>query len=313
MERVMNIRLNFVFVIFCMSILNGFAQEKDVSQTLPNKNPISLKTYQDSLKIYNYQLVNDSLEGGRSAAAMKIIKVLSRALREEGSFNYKFDSLNSIAIMEPEDKKFRIFTWQLAFDNGTYRYFGVIQSNEPQPKLQPLVDYSDFYDHIDSIIVDADRWVGALYYQIVPMKVGRNTYYTLFGWDGNNVRTNKKYIDVLWFDKDGKAKFGYPIFNMLKGKDPTRIVFEYKKDAAMSISYYPELKQIYYDHLVSLSGNTDAMSIDLVPDGTLESFEWSKGKWKQVNMVEYQRRENGDVPNVIKEQTKPLYQPLRPR
>ncbi|HUH73125.1 MAG TPA: hypothetical protein VLZ75_01840 [Chitinophagales bacterium] len=300
-------------MILLISSLSGFAQEKNVVETAPSKTSTSLKVYHDSLKVFNFQLINDSTETQRSAAAMKIIKVLSKALREQGSFNYKFDSLNSIAIMEPEDKKFRIFTWQLAFDNGTYRYFGVIQSNETQPQLQPLVDYTDFYDHIDSIIVDADRWIGALYYQIIPMKVGKTTYYTLFGWDGNNIRTNKKYIDVLWFDKEGKAKFGYPIFNMLKGKSPTRIVFEYKKDAALSISFYPEIKQIYYDHLVSLSGNTDASAIDLVPDGTLESFEWAKGKWKQINMVEYQRRENGDVPNVIKEQTKPLYQPLRPR
>lgn len=309
----MNIRLSFVVMILLISSLSGFAQEKNVVETAPSKTSTSLKVYHDSLKVFNFQLINDSTETQRSAAAMKIIKVLSKALREQGSFNYKFDSLNSIAIMEPEDKKFRIFTWQLAFDNGTYRYFGVIQSNETQPQLQPLVDYTDFYDHIDSIIVDADRWIGALYYQIIPMKVGKTTYYTLFGWDGNNIRTNKKYIDVLWFDKEGKAKFGYPIFNMLKGKSPTRIVFEYKKDAALSISFYPEIKQIYYDHLVSLSGNTDASAIDLVPDGTLESFEWAKGKWKQINMVEYQRRENGDVPNVIKEQTKPLYQPLRPR
>lgn len=308
----MNIRLIWMVIFIMGGIVSSSAQQKNAVVSSSINLPV-LKTYHDSLKVYNYQLINDSTEGLRSAAAMKIIKVLSKALREEGSFNYKFDSLNSIAIMEAEDKKFKIFTWQLAFDNGTYRYFGVIQSNENKPQLQPLVDYTDFYDHIDSVIVDADRWIGALYYQIIPMKVGKTTYYTLFGLDGNNVRTNKKYIDILWFDKEGKAKFGYPIFTMLKGKSPTRIVFEYKKDAVLSLSYYPEIKQIYYDHLVSLSGSADGMSIDLVPDGTLESFDWGKGKWKQVGLVEYQRRENGDVPNVIKEQTKPLYQPLRPR
>jgi hypothetical protein len=309
----MNSRFSGIVLIFLISIFSSSAQEKNVVSSIPNNNLASLNTYHDSLKIYNFQLVNDSSEAVRSAAAMKIIKVLSKALREEGSFDYKFDSLNSIAIMEPEDKKFRIFTWQFAFDNGTYRYFGVIQSNEKKPQLQPLVDYADFYEHKDSVIVDADRWIGALYYHIIPFKSGKTTYYTLFGWDGNNVRTNKKYIDVLWFDKEGKAKFGYPLFSMLKGKSPTRVIYEYKKDAVLSISYYPEIKQIYYDHLVSLSGSSGDLAIDLVPDGTLESFQWVKGKWKQVSMVDYQKRENGDVPNVIKEQTKPLYQPLRQR
>ena len=135
----------WVLFFFNIFISSSFAQEKNEVVLTSSKNLSVLKTYHDSLKVYNFQLINDSTEGLRSAASIKIIKVLSKALREEGSFDYKFDSLNSIAIIEPEDKVFRVFTWQLAFENGTYRYFGVIQSNEIKPTLQPLVDYTDFY------------------------------------------------------------------------------------------------------------------------------------------------------------------------
>jgi len=303
----------FSFIFLLVSSFSGLLANPTVSGTLKPEQLAKFRAYNDSLKVYNDSLVNAMAETERTGAAMKIIKTFSRVLREEGAYQYTFDSLTSIAVVTPEDNKFRIFTWQVAFDNGTYRYFGVIQSNETKPKLQPLVDYGSLYEHPDSIIVDADRWIGALYYRIIPAKVGKKTYYTLFGWDANNVRTNKKLIDILWFDEDGKAKLGYPLFDMDKEKSPCRVILEYKKDATLSLSYYPEEKQIYYDHLVSLSGSTDPIAIDKVPDGTLEGFKWEKGKWRKINLIEYQRRENGDVPNVIKEQTKRLYQPLPPR
>lgn len=306
----------FVFLFFQLIVLNTFAQNKNKSSDTPPVIPNlqQLKVYNDSLKVYNDQLVNAANDTLRSAAALKIIKTFSKALRQEGSFHYEFDSLNSIAILTPDDKKFRIFTWQLMFDNGHHRYFGVIQSNDNKPTLQPLVDYGDYYKHVDSVIVDADRWIGALYYQIIPKKSGKTTYYTLLGWDANNPSSNKKLIEILWFDKDNKAKFGFPLFEMAEGKTPCRVVLEYKKDASLSLNYYADIQQIYFDHLTSLSGGLNPIEVDNVPDGTLEAFQWNKGKWRYVDIVDYERRKNGDVPNVIsEEQKRQLYQPLPPR
>ena len=39
-----------------------------------------------------------------------------------------------------------------------------------------------------------NQWIGALYYQLVTIKEKRN-YYVLFGWDGNNDRSNKKIAE----------------------------------------------------------------------------------------------------------------------
>jgi hypothetical protein len=273
----------------------------------------SLQQSEQALMIFSDSLINASTEEHRAAASMQMIKVLSRALRKPGSFDYPFEQLQSVAIVRPADKKFRILTWQLAFDNGTYRYYGVIQMNHPEPKIFPLVDYGSFYENPDSIIVDHDRWIGALYYNIIPQSAGKQTYYTLFGWNANNVISNKKLIDILWFDDEGKPKLGYPIFQMIKGGSPTRIIFEYKKDATMSLTYIPEELTIYYDHLVQLGGKETDFKFDQVPDGTLEGFVWKKGKWQQIEMIDYEKREVGDVPNVIEEQKQPLYRPLQPR
>jgi hypothetical protein len=273
----------------------------------------TLQQYEQALMFFSDSLINAGSEEQRAAASMQMIKVLSRALRKPGSFDYPFEQLQSVAIVRPADDKFRMLTWQLAFDNGTYRYYGVIQMNEPEPKIFPLVDYGSFYENPDSIIVDHDRWIGALYYNIIPQSAGKKTYYTLFGWNANNVISNKKLIDILWFDEEGKPKLGYPIFEMIKGVSPTRIIFEYKKDATMSLTYIPEELTIYYDHLVQLGGKETDFKFDQVPDGTLEGFVWKKGKWQQIEMIDYEKREEGDVPNVIEEQKQPLYRPLQPR
>jgi hypothetical protein len=283
------------------------------SQVLTPGNQIILRAYHDSIRIESDSLVNAWSELDKSAASMKLIRYFSKVLRVPGAYQYAFDSLSSIAILEPEDKLFRIFTWQLAYDNGTHRYFGVIQTNAAQPALYPLVDYSTLYQHPDSIIVDHDRWIGALYYKIIPVKSGKTTYYTLFGWNAGNVLSNKKIIDVLWWDDQGKPRFGYPLFDMLKGKSPSRITLEYKKDASLSLTYIPEEQSIYYDHLVPLSGKQGDFKFDYVPDGTLEGFVWKKGKWKQVEIIDYEKRQDGQAPNVIKEPSQPLYQPLPPR
>lgn len=300
----------FVFISLVSCSLCLSAQTNALVDTSQMK---ALRAYQDSLMVSSDSLVNAILETERAAGSMKMIRYFSRALRLPGSYNFAFDSLSSVAIIKPDDNSFRIFTWQLAFDNGTNRYFGAIQTNEPTPRIFPLVDYGNFYEHADSIIVDHDRWIGALYYKIIPVKSGKNTYYTLFGWNANNLLSNKKIIDVLWFDETGKPKFGYPMFDMLKGKGPSRIIFEYKKDATLSLTYIPEESTIYYDHLVPLSGKTGEFNFDLVPDGTLEGFKLQKGRWKQVEMIDYEKREDGEAPNVVKEPTQPLYQPLPPR
>lgn len=297
-----------IILLFQMLPMNATAEVRQADTQEP-----TLQQYEQALMLFSDSLINASAEEQRAAASMQMIKVLSRALRKPGSFDYPFEQLQSVAIVRPDDNKFRILTWQLAFDNGTYRYYGVIQMNQSEPQIFPLVDYGSFYENPDSIIVDHDRWIGALYYNIIPQMAGKKTYYTLFGWNANNVISNKKLIDILWFDDEGKPKLGYPIFQMMKGQSPTRIIFEYKKDAAMSLTYIPEELTIYYDHLVQLGGKETDFKFDQVPDGTLEGFVWKKGKWQQIEMIQYEKREEGDVPNVIEERRQPLYRPLQPR
>jgi hypothetical protein len=63
----------------------------------------------------------------------------------------------------------------------------------------------------------------------------------LLGWDGNNLLSTKKLIDVLTFKSNGKPQFGAPIFKKFPDKDKAvRIIFEYSAKAIMALRYEPQ-------------------------------------------------------------------------
>ena len=96
---------------------------------------------QDSLQILSYKMINDSIEPERYNANYKFIKTLVNTLKTPYSFNFSFDSLKTISIQSSPDKRFRIFSWHVMNNDGSYRYYGTIQMNNPDGKLQmfPLV------------------------------------------------------------------------------------------------------------------------------------------------------------------------------
>lgn len=299
----------FLFsALLIANVLIANAQSSVLSET---KSKV-MDAWQDSILALSDTLINDTLENNRVSSSYRMIKTLVKALKNDSSFYYPFDQLNSVSILYPDDKSFRIFTWQLEFNNGTFRYFGAIQMRSDTLKLFPLVDYTQFYEHKDSIIVDADRWIGAIYYQIIQVKSGKNTYYTLLGKNTGNAFMSTKYVDVLWFD-NGKPKFGYPIFEFIGQKSPTRLVFNYQRAAVFGLNQMTADKVIYFDHLVSLSGGDDKDAIDRVPDGTIEALEWKKGKWYHISQIAHEIRKDGDVPNVIDKPSMPIYQTPPPR
>lgn len=173
----------------------------------------------------------------------------------------------------------------------------------------PLIDYSDFTDHQEDINVDNGNWIGALYYGIKTVKAGKKTYYTLFGWDGNNKTSNKKVMEILSFNKQGKIRFGAPIIDMGKGKILNRFILEFSDEATATLAYNESEKKVIYDHIIPNGDALEGFFGNYIPDGTYEGFEWKKGKWKHVNEIGYEKRKDGDVPNVIKKQSLELYTP----
>lgn len=248
-----------------------------------------LKAYQDTLQDLSFKMINDSLEPQRYNASYKFIRTLVAALKTPYSFNFPFDSLKSISIQLSSDKRFRIFSWHVMNADGSYRYYGSVQMNNPDGKLQmfPLVDYtSEFKKPADSVTTN-DKWYGAQYYRIISVLNNVKTpYYILLGWKGNNVKSTKKVIDVIHF-KDNKAYFGMPVFdgdkeNALK----KRIIFEYDRKASMVLNWDPKTATVIFDHLAPPDDRLKGRFELYGPDFSYDGYRLANGRWKLVEDIE---------------------------
>src|SRR5271165_3892671 len=232
----------FVFAILFLIGFNCLAQHSDESSGIKQ-----LKIYEDSLKDLGKKFINDENDLERKNANYAFIKTLVSALKIPNSFLYPFDSVKSVNITTSPDKKFRIFSWPIVNEDGSYRFYGTIQINTGGNLLMfPLTDYSPIIKNPEDTITDNRSWYGAEYYKIVPVYAPK-PYYVLLGWKGNTVKSTKKVIEVLSF-KDDKPVLGLPVFDQ-NGKIHDRVVFEYTRQASMLLRYVPEQKLIVFDHL----------------------------------------------------------------
>jgi len=248
------------------------------------EDQVKLKTYEDTLGLVSFLVINDSLPEERFASCKKLIKTLVQALKVENSFSYPFDRLKAVSIQYPADSTFRIFTWQLYVDVDDYRYYGAIQMNSGKLQLFPLVDRSAEVESEEYDILNPDKWYGALCYNLRQFDTAEGKKYLLFGYDGHNFFNKKKIVDVLSF-KDGKPVFGAPVFVQedAKGNQTVRnrLVFEYSAEASFKMNYDEAWGLILYDHLITMAGSY-GQGPSLVPDGTYEGYKLENGRWQWV-------------------------------
>ena len=233
-------------------------------------------------------MINNEDDLQRKAANYDFIKTLIGALKETGSFNFKFDSVKAISITNAPDAKFRIFTWHVQNQDGSYRFYGAIQMNNGNGPLilHPLIDYSPLITAAEDTVTNNTQWYGAQYYNIIPV-AAPNPYYVLLGWKGNTVKTTKKVIEILSFAA-GKPVFGMPVLAG-NGKTRSRVVFEYSRQVSMMLKYVPDQQSIVFDNLVAPAKNMTAKEF-FGPDFTYNAYRLKNGIW--------QYQENIDVRNL---------------
>lgn len=269
-------------------LLALFFFQAGYSQQISATDRKKLSAKEDTLQWYARYLVTDSLTEDRMVSDSIFTRTLVRALQIKNSFYYPFDSVKGISKLYAPDSTFRIFSWGLEFDDFYSRQRGAIQlkTKDGSLKLIPLRDVSEFTDKANDSVRSRNNWIGAIYYNIIQTKDKGKNYYTLFGIDYNNVRSSKKWIEVLTFNDRNEAVFGGPFFSFAKDSVPKPVQYrfgiEYKKDARVLVNYIDELQMILVDHLVSET-NEPENSWTLVPDGDNEAFKWENGKWMHVD------------------------------
>jgi hypothetical protein len=273
------------------------------SSALAQQSPEQLKTLmqvEDSLKGPALDMIRAEEPADRFIADSLFTRMLVRALKTPHSFHYPFDSIITVSKLYAPDSAFRIFTWQLVVHENMVRQKGAIQMKtaDGSLKLFPLIDMSDDIERIEDTITSHKAWVGALYYKIILTQRGGHPVYTLLGFDENNFRSSRKYIEILQF-KEGEPVFGDRIFtvpnNTLYPQTTARLVMEYKKDASARLTYDEDLQLIAKEHLISET-NEPNKKYTLVGDGDYEGFKWMEDKWVYISKIFTQITPENEVP-----------------
>lgn len=276
-----------LLLVFVLSSSTLEAQTKKQGADEATSFPQELYSDQIELTRYMWKAQRDTSAFGRNDANYLFIRKLVQTLRMEQAYQFPFDSLKAISILESPDKKFKIYSWQVKQDGGTWRHFGCILKNQAVFELYPLIDHSDEMQPGTDTVTDNKHWFGAAYYQFAaePIKIKGITYYTLIGYDGFEPFSQRKIIDVVWFDKNGQPHFGAPIFS-LPGGLFTRVIFEYSKDANMALRWDEANKMIIADHLVPRKEENRGLYFDYVADGSFDGFKLSKNKWTYQDNID---------------------------
>lgn len=288
----MKLILFLLFSIVTTQFVNG--------QTLTSVQKKSLQEQELVLKKQAEAIIFSENLADRFKADSLFTRGLVKALKENNSFSFPFDSIRNVARVYPDDSSFRIFTWQLVVSENFVRLHGAIQMKtaDGSLKLIPLIDKSDLIVNQRDTITDAQNWIGAVYTSMIQKEYKGKKYYTLFGFNFNNIRTDKKIIEVLTFEDDkpvfGGKNFYFESTNQYS-KDPARIIMEFKDAASPHLSYDKELGMIMMEHLVSQTGD-EKKKYTLVPDGDYEGFNWLNGKWIHVSKVFNQITAEGKPP-----------------
>ncbi len=253
------------------------------AQQISSTDKAFLLKKEDSLKNVGLKIVQGRDAADRFFADSAFTRIFVRALRTKNSFNHPFDSILNISKLYAPDSSFKIFTWQLMINENTIRQHGAIQMKTADGSLKafPLIDRSDITINQTDTIADNNGWQGAVYYKIIQKEYKGETFYTLLGFDENNIKSDKKIMDVLQF-VNGKPVFGNKMFVMENSnelqKQMARYILEYKKEAAARLTFDEDLGAVVFDELTSES-NTPNKKWTLVPDGEYNGFLWKNGKW----------------------------------
>ncbi len=283
--------MRYLFICLGLIAFNAKAQQQD------SLSRDTLSDLQVRMVGLGERMILSMDENERLTCGYHFLKHMNYALRVQGSYNFKFDSLKSVSIIYSPDNVFRIISWNLVLNDERFHYYGVIQYNPEYYKkikdtanlrpFYPLIDRSEKFTNVLDTTVDQNFWWGANYYKIIPVKTKKQTYYTLLGWNGHNARSNKKVVESLYFEKN-KPMFGAPIFDLLYKRPLKRMVFEFANNATMTLRYEEKKGYLIYESVVPTRPQDQGHPETYLPDGSYDYLLFNKktGIWmKQSGML----------------------------
>lgn len=249
-----------------------------------------LKPFADSINSLFQQLVIQTNDKQKEEINSQIISYVNRFIKIPVSFDFPLDTIKYLSCVVSPDDKLRIYTWNLYYSDGTFKYFGFIQQKEKGKIVIHKLDDLRNRNPLKNLKKDMEyyttsEWYGCIYYECIVNNWNSKTYYTLIGWDGANSLINRKVIEVLTFTKRGIPVFEKKMFKVNRVVS-NKLIFEYADRVAMLIRYNEKHNIIVLDHLSPSEDRFDKMYEFYGPDMIYDALEFKGGRWLHISNID---------------------------
>ena len=228
------------------------------------------------------QALHSGLKNCEGDACKSISDSLSRALMDlldAADPNAEITEPGFMAAVGSSDGQLKVFTWNWAQPNRTSSYGGLVAFRRLG---SDIMAYTNLYDASSADApnargaVQAQDWHGALYYDMVPDPVDKDTW-MLLGWDDGDALVTRKVIEPIQVRGRG-VRFGAPTLIGTMGM-ARRWVLEYADAVQVSLRYQQEKKgkdghpqRIVFDHLAPSEPHLTGIAAYYGPDMTFDAF-----------------------------------------
>ena len=234
---------------------------------------LSLNGVAQEVSFWGDAMINSSIPEHRILALDKFKTSFEAELLKESSFNNQFSDLPWISIQYPEDRSFRIISWQVDKGDFQYEYHGYFQNDK---RLIPFNTQSGMDALEDDIVLSLKDWSGALVYRVLQVD---NTY-MLWTYRMLDNYTKVKTCEPILIT-DGEVQLGAAIFQEKEASAEyfARHILQYSADMSATLDYYQETKRLIFDNLIMMAGRMEGQGITYVADGSYRGYDFINGKW----------------------------------
>jgi len=258
----------------------------------------SNKEIQDSLSKLSSAIWKQKTDENSLKASDAFFEKFHSVLKS-GPISLPLDSINGITYISSDDGVIRIYTWNVPLAGGTNKYFGFIHILKDGSTVIPLKSTQKEAGGFESAQLTPEMWYGAIYYKLIPVKIGDRKAYTLLGWDGYNSESNRKLIDIISINNTA-VLFGMPVFKTDRGIR-SRVVLEYAEKSTMVLRYDYQaimiekkkkvIKEdtwlIVMDHMVPMDPSMVGNRKYYVPAGdSYDGYVFKDGFWVLVEEID---------------------------
>ncbi len=236
---------------------------------------------QEKKLINLYQSISTSDDNTNQSAEVAFHDSLLKVLSCDGAFFFVFDSLKKVGRVVSDDESLVLYSWNIPQPNGFNNYYCILlyySKKEKKHFLFDLKELPDFFSQNRQMPANINAWPAALYYKVISVKYKGQVYYTLLGFNFNNILSNIKVIEAIYFNNNNELNFSDGLF--LKGnKAQNRLVFEYNERVQMMLDYNTEKKMIIFDHLSPVKPSLEGQYQFYGPDLSYDGLLFIDGKW----------------------------------